>query len=293
VLESAGFNVVVPQQALCCGRPLYDFGFLRQAKALLQEIMSALRPQIRAGIPIVGLEPSCVSVFRDELHSFYPHDEDAKRLMNQVFTLPEFLERYAEDFEIPQLEREALVHIHCHHHAIIGRDSERWLLDQMGLDYEFTDSGCCGMAGSFGYEAEKYDVSIACAERALIPAIEEAGHETLIITNGFSCRGQINHLCERRPLHIAQVVQMALRQGPEGPTSFRPEDVYYLQFAPSKEGTAVQKAALGLGGALASGLVAWGIKHLIDHSRNGDVDKEIVKESTCEPVEQGRYRNGI
>jgi Fe-S oxidoreductase len=290
VLESAGFNVVVPQQTLCCGRPLYDFGFLDQAKAQLAQIMDALRPQIRAGIPIVGLEPSCVSVFRDELHNLYPNDEDANRLGKQVFTLPEFIERHADDFEIPALEREARVHIHCHHHAIISRDAEEWLLDRIGLDYAFINSGCCGMAGSFGYEAEKYDVSIACAEQTLIPTVTGADPATLIIADGFSCRSQINHLSERRPLHIAQVLQMALRgEADDLPHHHRP---HHHREEAGKGRSILEKALLGVGAMLAAGLVTWGVKQLMDNPPNGETDAEIVH-MRYESIEQRRQRDGI
>jgi Fe-S oxidoreductase len=212
VLEQAGMRVVVPYKSLCCGRPLYDFGMLHTAKRLLREILDALQPWIRAGIPIVGLEPSCVAVFRDELTNLFPHDEDAKRLRQQTYLLSEFLNRQAGDYRPPQLRGKALVHGHCHHKAVMKMDDEVKCLEKLGLDLHVIDSGCCGMAGSFGFEREHYDISMAVGELALLPAVKKAGKDELIVANGFSCREQIRQATDRRALHLAQVIQMAERE---------------------------------------------------------------------------------
>lgn len=210
VLNSAGFRVIIPRESLCCGRPLYDFGFLTQAKALLRQVLSTLRPYIRAGIPLVGLEPSCVAVFRDELTNLFPDDTDARRLSDQSFLLSEFLE--LGGYSPPRLARRALVHGHCHHKAIMHIDAEASVLSKMGLDFRLLDSGCCGMAGVFGFErGEHYDVSLQVGERVLLPAVRRADNDTLIIADGFSCREQIAQATDRRALHLAQVLQMALR----------------------------------------------------------------------------------
>ncbi|MBV8273903.1 MAG: FAD-binding oxidoreductase, partial [Verrucomicrobia bacterium] len=153
VLEAAGFEVVVPSRPLCCGRPLYDYGMLELAKHLLRQILETLQTDIRAGIPIVGLEPSCTAVFRDELRNLFPNDQDAVRLASQTYTLSEFLEQHAHDFVLPKLYRKAIVHAHCHHRAIMKINAEEAVLKRLGLDYEILDSGCCGMAGSFGFES--------------------------------------------------------------------------------------------------------------------------------------------
>jgi Fe-S oxidoreductase len=210
VLEASGYQVIVPDASLCCGRPLYDYGFLDKAEALLKRILSALKPYIEAGIPMVGLEPSCVAVFRDELCNLYPTDEDAKRLKQQTFMLSEFIEK--EQIELPQLKKKALVHGHCHHKAIMKMDAEEKVLSRLGLDFEVLDSGCCGMAGSFGFEAEHYDISIEAGERVLLPAVRKADPNTLIITNGFSCREQIEQTTNREPLHLAQVLHQAFKE---------------------------------------------------------------------------------
>jgi FAD/FMN-containing dehydrogenase/Fe-S oxidoreductase len=228
VLEAAGYQVLVPpsqraRQTLCCGRPLYDFGMLNLAERLLRRTLDTLRPHIRAGIPLVGLEPSCVSVFRDELLNLLPNDEDAQRLARQTFLLSEFLGQQAAGYRPPRLRRKAVVHGHCHHKAVLGMRDEERLLSQMGLDYQTLDSGCCGMAGAFGFERAHYDISLKVGERVLLPAVRTAAKDTLVIADGFSCREQIAQTTDRRALHLAQIIQMALRAGEAGPSGAYPE----------------------------------------------------------------------
>ncbi len=206
-LSGIGYEVIIPQKTLCCGRPLYDFGMLRTAKKLLKEILSTLREEIREGIPVVGLEPSCVATFRDELKNLFPFDENAKRLSKQTYLLSEFLVK--EGYKPPKLKRKAVVHGHCHHKSILKYDDEKEIINDMGIDADFLDSGCCGMAGSFGFEKEKYDLSVKCGERVLLPAVRNTGKDTLIIANGFSCREQIEQLTNRKALHLAEVLYMA------------------------------------------------------------------------------------
>jgi FAD/FMN-containing dehydrogenase/Fe-S oxidoreductase len=211
VLEAAGFQVIVPAVSLCCGRPLYDYGMLTLARKLLVRTLDAVRPQLRAGICIVGLEPSCVSVFRDELPNLLPGDADAERLQRQTYLLSEFLAEQAAHFSVPRLEGKAVVHGHCHQKAVLKFKDEETLLSKLGLDYSVLDSGCCGMAGAFGFEkGEHYDVSIACGERVLLPKVREAAPDTLIVSNGFSCREQIAQTTGRQAMHIAEVLKMAL-----------------------------------------------------------------------------------
>jgi FAD/FMN-containing dehydrogenase/Fe-S oxidoreductase len=204
VLESAGHRVALPSPGLCCGRPLYDFGMLDLARRQLRQILSALKTEIAAGLPMVGLEPSCVAVFRDELVNLFPEDEAARRLSAQTFTFAEFLVR--EGFAPPRVSCQVIVHGHCHHHSVMGMDADRALLRELGVDFQILDSGCCGMAGAFGFEAEHYEVSRACAERALLPAVRAAGPDILILADGFSCREQISQLTGRQALHLAQAV---------------------------------------------------------------------------------------
>src|SRR5579859_2246884 len=218
VLENAGYQVTLPQQSLCCGRPLYDFGMLGTARTLLEQVLSALQPQIAAGTPIIGLEPSCVSVFRDEMTNLLPGNSAAQQLKALTFLFSEFLINRA-NYQPPQLRRKALVHGHCHHKSVLKFDAEQELLRRTGLEFQVLDSGCCGMAGSFGFEAEKYDVSVAIGERVLLPAVRAASPDTLIIADGFSCFQQIEGLTGRRALHIAEVLLMAFSEIPNPPSN--------------------------------------------------------------------------
>ncbi|HEY5628242.1 MAG TPA: FAD-linked oxidase C-terminal domain-containing protein, partial [Candidatus Limnocylindrales bacterium] len=212
VLEDAGFEVLVPESPLCCGRPLYDWGFLGQARALLHHVLEDLRPEIRAGMPIVGLEPSCVSVFRDEAPQLMHGDMDVRRLASQTHTLTELLAGL-DGWRAPRLEGRALVHGHCHHHSVLDFSSELAVLRATGLELDEPESGCCGMAGSFGFErGEHYEVSMAVGERVLLPAVRAADDDTLIVTGGFSCHEQIRQTTGREVLHPAQVLARALER---------------------------------------------------------------------------------
>ncbi|HEX7051835.1 MAG TPA: FAD-linked oxidase C-terminal domain-containing protein [Longimicrobiales bacterium] len=213
VLEAAGFRVQVPSRPLCCGRPLYDFGMLDRARRRLRRILRAQRSAIRAGVPMVVLEPSCAAVFRDELVGFFPNDEDAVRLNRQTYLLSEFLERFAPDFRPPPLRRRAVVHGHCHQKAVMGFVDDEAVLERLGLDFTVLDSGCCGMAGSFGFERDKYDVSMKVGELVLLPAVRGAPEDALIVADGFSCREQIEQGAGRHALHLAEVIRLALREG--------------------------------------------------------------------------------
>ncbi len=210
VLEDAGFRVVVPAPALCCGRPLYDYGMLDTAKRFWKRMLGELAPWIRDGVPVVGAEPSCVAAFRDELPGLMPHDEDAKRLSLQTLTVAEFLQRHAPEWDAPRLERRAVVHGHCHQEATVGMSAEGELYERLGLDYEILDSGCCGLAGSFGFEREHDEISRRIGERRLMPSVRETPAETLLIADGFSCKTQIEQLTGRRATHTAEAIASAL-----------------------------------------------------------------------------------
>jgi FAD/FMN-containing dehydrogenase/Fe-S oxidoreductase len=207
VLRSAGFRVVFPRRHICCGRPLYDFGFLDHAKRYLAEVMNRLGPQIDAGMPFIVLEPSCASVFLEELRNFYPGSERAQRLAKQTYLLPDFLAARAPEWRPPHHEgRRVVLHGHCHHKSVFNMKAERALLMQTGAEVEFLDSGCCGMAGPFGFERDKYEVSQTLGERVLLPAVRAAAHEDIIVTDGFSCREQIAQGTSRRAVHVAEVL---------------------------------------------------------------------------------------
>lgn len=212
VLEAAGFQVTLPRRSLCCGRPLYDYGFLRLARRLLSQILETLSPELEAGTCLIVLEPSCAAVLRDELLNLFPHDARARRLAAQTYLLSEFLEKQAPHYAPPGLARKAVVHGHCHHKAIMTMRAEQQTLKKLGLDFDILDSGCCGMAGAFGFEKDHYDVSIKVGERVLLPAVRQAAPETLIIADGFSCREQIAQTTKRRALHLAEVLHLALQE---------------------------------------------------------------------------------
>jgi len=209
VLESAGYNVLLPKANLCCGRPLYDWGMLDRAKNLLLEILDTLKTEIEQGMPMVVLEPSCAAVFRDELLNLFPKDERAQLLSQQTFLLSEFLEKKATHFQLPKLPRQALVHGHCHHKSVMRMTDEESVLRKMGIDFQTPAPGCCGMAGSFGFEPDKYKISVAIGELELLPAVRKAAPDCLIIANGFSCREQIRQSTNRQTLHLAEVIRMA------------------------------------------------------------------------------------
>jgi Fe-S oxidoreductase len=260
VLEAAGFRVVVPRANLCCGRPLYDHGMLDRAQALLLQILDELSPEIEAGIPIVGLEPSCVAVFRDELLNLFPHDERAQALSRQTFLLSEFLETFASNLPLPQLQRKALLHGHCHHKSLMKMTAEESVLHRLGIDFQSPAPGCCGMAGSFGFEPDKYDLSIAIGELELLPAVRQAPPDWLIIADGFSCREQIAQGSPRQALHLAEVLQMALTTTTAGPAT--PEPHAYPESAGVRRHQAevlrsMKHASLGLAALAAGGALLW------------------------------------
>jgi FAD/FMN-containing dehydrogenase/Fe-S oxidoreductase len=211
VLEQAGFTVKCTPEPLCCGRPLYDFGMLIEAKRYLQGVMDTLGADIDAGLPIVVLEPSCASVFRDELHNLFPRDARASRLRQQVFLLSEFLVKLARGYEPPKMSAKILLHGHCHHKTVMKMNDEESLLRRMGVELECPDAGCCGMAGPFGFERDKFTIAQAIGERVLLPAVRNSRPETIIVADGFSCREQIRQSTGRTAKHLADVLGSALQ----------------------------------------------------------------------------------
>ncbi len=267
VLAAAGFHVLVPSTHLCCGRPLYDVGELDRAKSLLLRILDELSLEIENRTPIVVLEPSCASVFRDELLNLFPRDQRARQLSQQVFLLSEFLEQFAPSFPIPKLARKALVHGHCHHKSLMKMTAEESVLRRMGVDFTAPAPGCCGMAGAFGFEKEKYAVSKSIGELELLPAVRQAPTDWLIVADGFSCREQIAQETDRHAFHLAEVLQMALRESIETPEGFPlfdpaprhfPEDAWVMphQAAINKS---MKRTGLAMAGMAASAALLWAI----------------------------------
>jgi Fe-S oxidoreductase len=209
-LEAAGFHVVIPPRPLCCGRPLYDQGMLKTAQRLWRQTLRTLRADIEEGTPLIGLEPACLSAFRDELTNLYPDDPLAQRLRDQSIFFSDFVCRHVARIDIPTMrDRRALVQMHCHQHAILSPGNERDLLGRVGVDYDVMPTGCCGMAGSFGFAVETYDVGLAAGERVLLPKLRAADEDVLVLANGFSCREQIEQGARRRTLHIAELLNAA------------------------------------------------------------------------------------
>jgi FAD/FMN-containing dehydrogenase/Fe-S oxidoreductase len=207
VLEAAGFAVRVPERPLCCGRPLYDFGMLDLAKRQLRRILRTLGPEADAGVPVVVLEPSCLAAFRDELPNLLP-GEGARRLAGRAVSLAELLA--GDGWQPPSVGGRAIVQGHCHQQAVVGMDRDLELLAAAGVDAELLDAGCCGMAGAFGFEAGHYEVAVAVGERRLLPAVRAAAPDTVVLTDGFSCRTQVEQATGRRPLHLAELLAGAL-----------------------------------------------------------------------------------
>ena len=214
VLEAAGFSVEVPRADLCCGRPLYDRGFLKQGRRLLGQIMDAFEPEIDSGVPIVILEPSCEAVFHDELLNLFPADLRARQLDKMAVGLGAFVQAHPREFATVltgRLTAPTVLHGHCHQKATVGMAAEVATLRAIGLTPTQPEPGCCGMAGAFGFErGEHYELSVKIGEKALLPAVRAAAPDAQLIANGFSCREQISQSGGRHALHLAEVLEMAL-----------------------------------------------------------------------------------
>jgi Fe-S oxidoreductase len=219
VLEAAGYRVVIPDQPLCCGLTWISTGQLDIAKRALERTADALAPHLRRGTKIVGLEPSCTAVFRSDATELMPGNRDLERLRAQTVTLAELLRDHTEGWRPPDVGGKAIAQTHCHQHAVMGYGPDRALLDDAGVDLDVLDSGCCGLAGNFGFEQGHFEVSEACAERVLLPAVRAADRTTTVLADGFSCRTQIEQSdAGRTPVHLAEVLAAGLRQEPVQPS---------------------------------------------------------------------------
>lgn len=256
VLEHAGCEVEILNQHLCCGRPLYDYGFLDMAKSYLLRSLTALGPHMHANTPVVVLEPSCCSVFRDEMHNLFPESAEAKRVAENTFTLSEFLENKLPGYRPPKVNRNAIIQGHCHHKAVMRMKDEKSLMKKAQLDHRVLESGCCGMAGAFGYERDKYDVSVACGERSLLPEVRKAPVSTIIVADGFSCKEQIAQETERHALHLAEVLRLGLETEDDRPPTMYPER-YFVQPRQRAQHRSMTRAALIGGFALTMLGLAW------------------------------------
>jgi Fe-S oxidoreductase len=201
VLERAGAAAELPAERVCCGRPYYDFGMLDRAKKSLEKMLQVLAPRIDAGVPVVVLEPGCHSVLKDELLQLFPDDARAARLANQTMNLAQYLEKR----EVPVVKKRVLLQGHCHQKSLVGTQADMAVLQKAGCEVLAPDTGCCGMAGSFGYRAAFYATSKRIAELGILPALR-AAPEHAVVSNGFSCREQIESLGGRSTLHLAELL---------------------------------------------------------------------------------------
>ncbi|WP_316740805.1 FAD-linked oxidase C-terminal domain-containing protein [Streptomyces sp. MK7] len=248
-IEAAGWRVVMPEQHICCGRPLYDYGFLDAAERYLHNVLDVLRPHLRTDTPVVGMEPSCLAVFKDELPKLLPHDDDAARLTKNAYHFPEFFQTFGID--PPKLDGTALLWGHCHHRATGGMDPEQELLEKMGLQVRNLQGGCCGLAGSWGFESGKYEISLDCGEQALLPAVRDAEDDCLIVADGFSCKTQIKDAgTGRRALHVAEVMKLAREKGRDGVSRLPERGAASVPKPPAGKRLLRLSAATALGAAL-------------------------------------------
>ncbi|MFJ7150302.1 FAD-binding and (Fe-S)-binding domain-containing protein [Streptomyces sp. NPDC100445] len=248
-IEAAGWQVIMPEQHVCCGRPLYDYGFLDAAERYLHRVLDVLRPHLRADTPIVGMEPSCLAVFKDELPKLLPHDDDAKRLTKNAYHFPEFFQTFG--VEPPKLDGTALLWGHCHHRATGGMESEQKLLEEMGLDVRNLQGGCCGLAGSWGFEDGKYGISMECGEQALLPAVRDAEEDCLVVADGFSCKTQIKDAgTGRRALHVAEVMKLAREKGRHAASALPERGAASLPRPPLRKRVLRTAVATALGAAV-------------------------------------------
>jgi Fe-S oxidoreductase len=218
VLRSAGWQVVLPTEPLCCGLTWISTGQLGTARKQLRRTVAALATHVRAGGLVVGLEPSCTTVFRSDASELLAGDPDVARLREHTVTLAELLTEHTDGWSPPRLDKDgqrlsSLAQVHCHQHAVLGWDADEKLLDTIGVDVEHLESGCCGLAGNFGFTAGHGEVSEACAEQVLLPRVRDADPDVVVLADGFSCRTQIQQLESggREAVHLAELLAAGCR----------------------------------------------------------------------------------
>jgi FAD/FMN-containing dehydrogenase/Fe-S oxidoreductase len=213
VVEAAGWQVAMPAEPLCCALTWISTGQLATAKRILSRTVRTLAPHLREGGLVLGLEPSCTAVFRGDAPELFPENRDVRKLHKQTVTLAELLTRHSPGYTPPAVSGRALAQVHCHQHAVLGWDADAELLRRAGVDAEHLDSGCCGLAGNFGFERGHLEVSKACAERVLLPRLRDTGQDTVVLADGFSCRTQIHELDSggHEGIHLAELLARAAR----------------------------------------------------------------------------------
>ncbi|MFE7132215.1 FAD-binding and (Fe-S)-binding domain-containing protein [Streptomyces sp. NPDC057638] len=212
VLTAAGLTAVVPRGRICCGLTAVSTGQLDHARRVMRRTLRTVEPLLAAGLPVTVLEPSCAATLRTDLPELLPDDPRAARLAASVRTFAATLEGSAPGWTPPRLDRETVGQTHCHQHAVLGDAPERRLRERAGLRGELT-GGCCGLAGNFGFERGHWEVSVACAEERLLPAVRAAGEDAVVLTDGYSCRTQVEQLGGRPGRHLAEVLAEALGPG--------------------------------------------------------------------------------
>ena len=227
VLEAAGWRVRMPAEPLCCGLTWISTGQLDMAKRVLHRSVRALADHVNGGGLVLGLEPSCTAVFRSDAPELFPDDQDVVRLKDATVTLAELLRDHTPGWQPPRLERDAVIQVHCHQHAVMGHDPDMALMRDMGMRPQALDSGCCGLAGNFGFQPGHLGVSEACAERVLLPELRKSDPDTVVMADGFSCRTQVHQLDSggREGVHLAEVLAAALHGDPAG-NDERPDHTY-------------------------------------------------------------------
>ncbi|MFL5996232.1 MAG: FAD-binding and (Fe-S)-binding domain-containing protein [Streptomyces sp.] len=258
LMEHAGWRVVLPEEPLCCGLTWISTGQLATAERMLSRTVRSLADHVRAGGLVVGLEPSCTAVFRSDAPELFPGDRDVRRLRDQTVTLAELLTEHSPGYEpphVPERSAKALAQVHCHQHAVLDWQADRKLLHRAGVDAEQLDSGCCGLAGNFGFEPGHLEVSEACAERVLLPRLRDEPPETVVLADGFSCRTQIHELDSggHEAVHLAELLASALPGAPGSAYGVAPGA---RPSPPSRKARALALAGTGMAALTAAGTAA-------------------------------------
>jgi Fe-S oxidoreductase len=212
VLEALGYAVELPPRTVCCGLTWTTTGQVGAARRVLRRSLRAIEPWLAAGVPIVGLEPSCTAALRADGPELLPDEPLAACLAQGVRTFAEVLADHGDALRAAVVVpgQRALVQVHCHQHAELGTEADHAAMAALGIDAEVLDSGCCGLAGNFGFERGHYAVSMACAERVLLPAVRAADADVTVLADGFSCRTQLRQAGTREPVHLARLAATAL-----------------------------------------------------------------------------------
>lgn len=208
VLEALGFTVRLMRRHVCCGRPYYDVGMIDEAKSNLEQILTQLEPVLEDRLPVIVLEPSCLSVFRDEMPGLFPNDERAKQLQKSIMTLSEFIE--SRGLQLPSINEDVRIHGHCHQKSCGGMGGEQGILEKLGGTGQVIPAGCCGVAGAYAYHSKTAPVAKIIGENEFKPHLDKIPQDASVVADGFSCRGQIRNISGREPMHLAEYLAKVL-----------------------------------------------------------------------------------